>query len=113
MPARFEFLREAEAARKILGLGTLADYHGTVRSRYHIVGQEALKVADIVIFVGKMATYGLRAQRFAAKDQSLLAFPHIREASAAMQGLLRSGDLVVLKGEIGRASCRERVCQYV
>jgi aminoacyl-tRNA hydrolase len=98
MQTVFEFLREAEAARKIIVLGTLADYHGTVRSRYHIIGQEALKVADVVIFVGKMATYGLRAQRFAREGQSLLAFSHIREASAALQGLLRSGDLVVLKG---------------
>src|SRR3546814_10191911 len=76
----------------------ISDWSSDVCSSDLIVGQEALKVADIVIFVGKMATYGLRAQRFAAKDQSLLAFPHIREASAAMQGLLRSGDLVVLKG---------------
>jgi len=98
MPTVYDFLREARAERKVLVVGTLADYHGTVRSRYRIVGEEALKVADAVIFVGPMATYGLRAQRFAAAGQTVLAYPDTRQAAVALQDFLRAGDLVVLKG---------------
>jgi len=97
MPTVFEFLREAQAARKVLVLGTLAEYHGTARSQYKIIGKEALKVADVVIFVGESATYGSRVQKFAAKDQTLLAFPELREAAVALRELLRPGDLVLLK----------------
>ena len=100
MPTVYDFLREAEAERKVLVVGTLADYHGTVRSRYRIVGEEALKVADAVIFVGNMATYGLRAQRFAGEGQSVLAFPDVRQAAVALRDFLRAGDLVVLKGAV-------------
>jgi aminoacyl-tRNA hydrolase len=98
MPTVFEFLKEAKVDRKVIVLGTLADYHGTVAPKYQRVGQEALKVADVVIFVGKMATHGLRAQRFARKGQIIRAFPEVRQASAALQQILRPGDLVFLKG---------------
>ncbi|MGF1630371.1 MAG: aminoacyl-tRNA hydrolase [Kiloniellaceae bacterium] len=98
MPTVFEFLRDAEAVRKVLVLGTLSDYEGSARIKYRAMGQEALKVADVVFFVGKMATSGLRARKFAAEDQILMAFPDIREASAALEEILRPGDLVFLKG---------------
>ena len=31
----------------------------------------------------------------------------------ALQGVVELGDILTVRGEIGRASCRERVCQYV
>jgi aminoacyl-tRNA hydrolase len=98
LPTVFDFLRDAKADRKVIVLGTLADYHGTARNKYQFAGQEALKVADVVIFVGKMATLGLRAKKFAAEGQVLMAFPDAREASAALREMLREGDLVLLKG---------------
>jgi len=98
MPTIFDFLRDAKASRKVVVIGTLSDYHGERRTKYNAIGQEALKVADVVMFVGSMATHGLRAQRFAAKGQTLTAFPNARQASDALQDMLRPGDLVVLKG---------------
>jgi len=100
--AVFEFLREAQAARKVLVLGTLTNYHGTVRSRYQEVGREAFSCADVVVFVGNTASRGLRAQKFVRKDQTLLAFSELREAAVALRELLRPGDLVLLKAS-GRA----------
>lgn len=96
--AVFDFLGRAQAKRKVVVLGTLADYHGTARNKYQATGEQALKVADIVIFVGKMATLGLRSKKFAAKNQLVQAFPDVRQASAALQELLRPGDLVLLRG---------------
>jgi aminoacyl-tRNA hydrolase len=98
MKAVLEFLREAKARRKILVLGTLADYSGSTRARYEEVARDGLAVADAVVFVGNMATYGLRALKFARKDQTLLAFPGVRQAAEALQEILQPGDLVVLRG---------------
>ncbi|MEQ9608851.1 MAG: aminoacyl-tRNA hydrolase [Kiloniellaceae bacterium] len=98
MQTVFDFLRDAKAARKVLVIGTLSDYEGSARIKYQRIGRKALEVADVVMFVGSQATLGLRAQKHAAQGHSLMAFPDIREAAAALQGLLRSGDLVVLKG---------------
>src|SRR3546814_12502574 len=38
---------------------------------------------------------------------------HVRDRAAATVGEAGFGDFLVGNGEIGRASCRERVCQYV
>lgn len=98
LPIAFDFLRNAKARRKVVVIGTLSDYHGTASTKYQTVGRQALEVADIVFFVGNMATHGLRAERYLAKGQSLKAFPDIEQASATLQGTLRPGDLVLLKG---------------
>ncbi|MGF1630370.1 MAG: aminoacyl-tRNA hydrolase [Kiloniellaceae bacterium] len=98
MSAVFDFLKDAKAERKIVVFGTLADYQGSVGPKYQTLGQEALKVADVVIFAGSMATYGLSAQKFASKDQVLMAFPDVRQASVELGKILRAGDLVLLKG---------------
>src|SRR3546814_4623384 len=48
--------------------------------------------------------------------QALLALGRMDEAEAALAGLPedKAGDPAIAKAkEIGRASCRERVCQYV
>src|SRR3546814_5629663 len=61
---------------------------------------------------GKQSLRALdRPARARAQRMTVLSFVL---ASAAVAGLLRAGwpDIVVA-GEIGRASCRERVCQYV
>ncbi len=98
LPTVFAFLRDATAARKIVVIGTLADYHGSARTKYVAAGREALQVADAVVFVGEMATAGLRARKFAKAHQRVLAFPDVRQAAQAMDNLLRPGDLVMLKG---------------
>jgi aminoacyl-tRNA hydrolase len=98
LPTVFEFLQEARAERKIVVFGTLADYQGDGRTKYQAAGEHALQVADIVIFAGEMATSGLRAQKFVRKEQRLLAFPDIRQASDELGKILQPGDLVVLKG---------------
>ena len=98
IPSVLNFLQEARAPRKVLVLGTLSDYGGTVRPKYTNIGRDGLAVADVVLFVGRMATLGLRAQKYAREGQVLRAFPDIKPAAAYLQDTLRPGDLVVLKG---------------
>lgn len=92
----FEFMRQANATRKVIVVGTISDCQGDATRRYVEVGQQALAVADSVVFVGTRASAALRAKRD-AKDE-LRAFPSLRDAATYLSGYLRPGDLVLLKG---------------
>lgn len=92
----FDFMRQARAARKIIVMGSISDYQGDSTRRYVEIGQLALTVAHCVVFVGPRASASLRAKRDA--NDPLFAFPSLRNASTFLQGYLRPGDLVLLKG---------------
>jgi UDP-N-acetylmuramyl pentapeptide synthase len=97
LPPLFDFLRAARAPRKVLVIGTLSDYPGSNEKRYAAVAREALAVADHVLFVGRWARGALKA---GGSDSRLRAAASLREAAAALEDLLRAGDLVALKGSL-------------
>src|SRR3546814_10143004 len=76
--------------------------------RRHRVGLAAASVALVALLGGlAMSLYGLqqaRAQRMIAEQRSA----ELEKVAAFQQSMLEGIDI-----EIGRASCRERVCQYV
>jgi aminoacyl-tRNA hydrolase len=90
------FMKEAQARRKIVILGTISDYLGSTRI-YASVTRQALAVADHVIFVGPSASKSMRAKRD-AQDDALRAFGTVKDASAYLGHFLQPGDLVLLKG---------------
>lgn len=92
----FEFMRQANAIRKLIVIGTISDYQGDSTSRYVEIGRLALEVADCVVFVGPRASASLRAKRNASDE--LRAFASLRDASAYFSSYLKPGDLVLLKG---------------
>lgn len=96
IPSTLRFMQEAAARRKILVLGSISDYRGDHGRIYASVAQEALKVADRVIFVGPRARKALRA-RSQAQEEVLQAFDNIEAARPYVHSLLRPGDLVLLK----------------
>ncbi len=99
MATVFDFLEAARVERKIIVIGTISDYGGSAGPVYSRVAKTALEVADHVIFVGPMATHGLRAKR---QDNAhrLHVFPNLKSASEFLGSFLREGDFVVLKGSI-------------
>jgi len=97
LQAPLEFMRDAQALRKVLIIGTLSDYSLSASKVYPKVAKQALEVGDLVLFVGPHALRGLKARRH-PDDQALLAFPEIRDAAAYLRTALRAGDLVLLKG---------------
>jgi UDP-N-acetylmuramoyl-tripeptide--D-alanyl-D-alanine ligase len=92
----FDFMRQANATRKVIVIGTISDYQGDSTRRYVEIGQLALTVADCVVFVGPRASASLRAKRDA--NDELRAFASLRDASTYLSGYLKPGDLVLLKG---------------
>jgi UDP-N-acetylmuramoyl-tripeptide--D-alanyl-D-alanine ligase len=95
LDATFEFLAEARAARKVLVLGTISDYPGSMSATYSRTAARALEVADEVAFVGPNSRHALKAG-----SDSLSAFATVREAAEHFRTTLRDGDLVLLKGSV-------------
>jgi aminoacyl-tRNA hydrolase len=97
VPAAFDFLAKADAPRKIVVVGTLADYNNDHRTAYVSVARNARAVADHAIFVGPNAWHVLRVRRH-SRDDTVQAFNSLQAAHAYLAALLRPGDLVLLKG---------------
>ncbi|MDO9195022.1 aminoacyl-tRNA hydrolase [Rhodoferax sp.] len=97
--ACFEFMKLAQAKRKIIIFGTLSDYGGGsgASKKYAEVARGAQEVADVTIFVGPWASSAHKARQPGDKD-SLLAFSQVRDASAYVNSISRAGDLILLKG---------------
>jgi UDP-N-acetylmuramyl pentapeptide synthase len=96
-PLALDFLREAEAERKVLVIGTISDYAGAVGRKYRRVARQALEVADQVCFVGHNAHLALK-ERSGPRGHALSAFATVKDAAEEINPGLRPGDLVLLKG---------------
>lgn len=92
-----EFLSNARVRRKIAVFGTISDYSHRASRLYVQLARLARSKADIVVFVGSHALRALKA-RDSEADDTLLAFPEIRDAATYLKNELREGDLVLLKG---------------
>jgi UDP-N-acetylmuramyl pentapeptide synthase len=95
-PPVLEFLSDAQAARKLLVVGTLSDYPGPGSRRYRALAEEALAVVDKLVFVGPNSKYGLRARGDVAGR--VHAFETRAEARAYLERELLPGDLILVKG---------------
>jgi UDP-N-acetylmuramoyl-tripeptide--D-alanyl-D-alanine ligase len=95
--APMAFMKEAQADRKIVVLGTISDSSMDDTRKYKKVCRQFLEVADIVVFVGSSAHRALRARK-SENETAIQGFSNIRSAANYLQALLRKGDLVLLKG---------------
>jgi len=107
LPLALEVVRESRAERKIVIIGTLSDYQGEAGRSYLRTARMALDAADQVFFVGPNASHALKA-RDSEMNQRLRAFASLRDLHDHLGSLLRSGDLVLIKGN-HRADHLERL----
>jgi UDP-N-acetylmuramoyl-tripeptide--D-alanyl-D-alanine ligase len=97
IPAAFRFMRDAQASRRIIVMGTISDYKGRSDKAYVTVAKEALRAADHVVFVGSKASK-TRAACHAHANASLHDFYSLPAACEHLNASLKPGDLVLLKG---------------
>lgn len=97
LDAPLEFMRAANAPRKVVVLGTVSDSNVEDRRRYSRAARQALAVADLVVLVGNQTLSESRA-RAIRDDGTLQVFRSLRDASRWLHETLRRGDLVLLKG---------------
>ena len=95
--ACIEFLRRAEAHRKVLVLGEVSDVEGSKAVVLQRLAREALVVADLVVIVGPWSSAVLKVKHGDMAER-VYCFARTRDASAFVNAWLRPGDLVVLTG---------------
>jgi UDP-N-acetylmuramoyl-tripeptide--D-alanyl-D-alanine ligase len=93
----WQFMADAQAARKLIVLGTISDYPGSSSTRYRREAQQAMAAVERVVMIGPHAS-SAAAKLKAAGAQKLLAFDTVQDAWAWLDKFLRAGDLVLLKG---------------
>jgi UDP-N-acetylmuramoyl-tripeptide--D-alanyl-D-alanine ligase len=97
IPSALDFMKTAEAPRRIAIIGTISDSQRDKKALYVTIARQALASADQVCFVGPRAFSALRAKAHAGDDR-LHAFATVKAASDFLKDFLRPGDLVLLKG---------------
>jgi UDP-N-acetylmuramyl pentapeptide synthase len=93
----WHFMARAQAARKLIVLGTISDYPGSWSPRYRNAALEAIQGVDRVLLIGQFARATV-AKLKTVDAGKLLAFETVRDASAWLSEFVRAGDLVLLKG---------------
>ncbi|HEY2418646.1 MAG TPA: Mur ligase family protein [Steroidobacteraceae bacterium] len=93
----WQFMAQAQAARKLIVLGTISDYPGAWSPRYRDATLSAMQAADHVLLIGRFALK-TAAKLKAIAAGKLFAFETVREASTWLGEFARTGDLVLLKG---------------
>ncbi len=102
-----EFMKTAKADRKIFICGTLSDYPGAASRKYRVVAGNAMKFADLVIFIGPNAPFVIK-KGGQSTNPGLKYFTSITDARSYLSSELKSGDLVILKGS-GRTDKLEKL----
>ena len=95
--ACFEFMKSAQAKRKIIVIGELQDIGSQKGAQFAKTAILAQKIADITIFVGPWASSVLKTRRPGVGD-ALRTFSHVRDATEFINSISREGDLILLKG---------------
>lgn len=91
-----KFLREANAKRKIIILGTISDVSGDYGPKYKNILRTCREFADSIVFIGPHALRALRGNKN-KNDNFARGFLNIRNAAKFLRHELRSGDLVLIK----------------
>jgi aminoacyl-tRNA hydrolase len=92
-----EFLKNAEADRKIAVVGTISDESRADKKKYKKYGRLIREYVDLVVFVGPHAHHAQPPGQI-ENDSAIRCFPNIRHATTYLQKELKKGDLVLLKG---------------
>ncbi|WP_222102235.1 glutamate ligase domain-containing protein, partial [Candidatus Propionivibrio aalborgensis] len=93
----FDFMKAAQARRKIIVFGEISDAGLKKGAMYAKTARLAQKIADVTVFVGPWASSVLKAQK-PGEENTLRAFGHVRDAAEYIKSIKREGDLVLIKG---------------
>ncbi len=112
MRAALDTLRDLPGKRKIAVLGDMLEIGKYAMGSHEAIGEEASKVADILITVGSRAKFIAEGARKAGmKKTAIYSFENTEETHPQLQEVMRKGDLVLLKAShsIGLESLVEKV----
>lgn len=96
LPATLDFMRRAQAKRKVMIFGSFSDYAGSASSKYRKIAREALEIADKVIFHCPMNGSVMKLAK-TVEDGRLMTFDTSYELNQYLHQALEPGDLVMVK----------------
>jgi len=103
----FEVLRKAEAGRKFLVFGDVAETKEKPRKRLARIGRTAAAMTDFAVFVGDNAHHGRRGALNAGMDEGhALAFSEYEQAADFLRPVLGPGDVILFKASWGNSLTR-------
>jgi UDP-N-acetylmuramyl pentapeptide synthase len=97
VPSTLDFMKKANADRKMMVVGSISDTPKGFYHRYKTVIQQGADIFDKILFVGDHSRSALRA-RAQPEDDRIMAFETLYELNCFLDTYLRAGDLVLLKG---------------
>ncbi len=98
MTSAIDTVRHLPGVRKIAVLGDMLELGVYSIEAHENLGKEAAKVFDVLVTVGPRAKFIAEAARERGMARrNLFFFDSVEEASGEVQGLIRKGDLVLLK----------------
>ncbi len=110
--AALETLKELPAKRKIAVLGDMRELGKYTVEAHERIGEEAVRVCDILITCGMRAKFiSDEARKRGFPENKLYHFNESQEAGLPLQKLLESGDVVLVKGS--RAMRMEKVVEEI
>lgn len=99
MEAAIHVLEDIKAKRKIAVLGDMLELGKMTESAHREIGEKVSYVADILVVVGPRANFiaeGAKGKGFS--ERKIERFPDARTAAAFLEGFVKEGDMVLLKG---------------
>jgi UDP-N-acetylmuramoyl-tripeptide--D-alanyl-D-alanine ligase len=120
--AALEVLRQAGAQRRVLIISDCSYDKDKPRDRMKHYARAAVGCAEVVVFVGDRARYGLEYSLRAGLPQETHAFTGLEAAAEFLKKEARSGDLLLLRGRtndhlsriyfgmLGHVDCRKVTC---
>lgn len=96
LSASLDFMRKAQAKRKIAVIGTISDTPKSFQRRYRTAVRQAADAVDTLLFVGDHARAALGTPGI--EEHRVMAFDTLRQLNAFLNDFLKAGDLVLIKG---------------
>jgi UDP-N-acetylmuramoyl-tripeptide--D-alanyl-D-alanine ligase len=97
--AALRVLDKASAARRLLVISDFSDFGKHRRHRLKYLGKEVARVAEVAVFIGQSAAYGVRrAIDSGIRLENAYHFKSLEQATQFLRSYLEPNDLMLLKG---------------
>lgn len=96
--AGLEVVKELNSKRKVLVLGDMGELGKYAIQAHQEIGRLAGQIGEIIIAVGDKAKFIAEEAKQTAPDKEVLIFENSETAKLEVQKIIRSGDLIFIKG---------------
>lgn len=96
--AGLEIIKELDSGRKVVILGDMEELGKYTIQAHQEIGRLAGQIGEVIIAVGEKAKFIAEEVKQTAPDKKILIFKDSETAKLEVQKIIRSGDLIFIKG---------------